>query len=138
MPKKFTATYLYILKSVLLFALVITAVIMFNFLMMLLNALIPIWLFYILNGIFVLFTLVFLFMQLTNKKPVFIFDDLGFTYKRKHFKYQNIKHFIPTKGGSEPEIVFHDNSTQVIELSWFLKKDSEAIEQIITSNINNG
>jgi hypothetical protein len=135
MHKEFKATYLYIIKAVMLFAAVITALLIFNFLMMLLQAFIPIWLFYIMNGIFVLFLLVFLFMQLTGKKPGFEFDNEGFKYKRKHFKYTDIKRFIPAQGGSEPEIVFHDNTTHVIELSWFVKKDRQEIEQIIATNI---
>jgi len=135
MHKEFKATYLYIIKAVMLFAAVITAFLVFNFIMMLLNAIIPIWLFYTLNIIFSLFTLLFLFMQLTSKKPMFKFDETGFKYKRKQIKYTDIKHFIPAQGGSEPEIVFHDNNTYVIELSWFLKKDRQEIEQIIATNI---
>jgi len=135
MHKEFKATYLYIIKAVMLFAAVITAFLVFNFLMMLLQALIPVWLFYIINGIFTIFLLVFLFMQLTAKKPGFTFDETGFKYKRKHIKYTDIKRFIPAQGGSEPEIVFHDNNTHVVELSWFVKKDRQEIEQIIASNI---
>ena len=135
MHKEFKATYLYIIKAVMLFAAVITAFLAFNFLMMLLQAFIPVWLFYIINGIFVIFLLFFLFMQLTSKKPGFEFDDDGFKYKRKYFKYTDIKRFSPAQGGSEPEIVFLDNTTHVIELSWFVKKDRQEIEQIIASNI---
>ena len=69
MHKEFKATYLYIIKAIMLFAAVITSFLVFNFLMMLLQAFIPIWLFYIINGVFVLFLLIFLFMQLTSKKP---------------------------------------------------------------------
>ena len=68
-------------------------------------------------------------MQLTSKKPGFIFNDNGFKYKRKDIKYSEIKSFIPAQGGSEPEIVFKDNSTYVLELSWFLKKDRQEIEK---------
>jgi len=118
-----------------LFAAVITAFLVFNFIMMLLNVIIPTWLFYTLNVIFAIFTLLFLFMQLTAKKPGFTFHDDGFKYKRKNIKYSEIKHFIPAQGGSEPEIVFHDNNTYVLELSWFLKKDRQEIEQIIATNI---
>jgi len=135
MHKEFKATYLYIIKTVMLFAAVITSFLVFNFIMMLLNALIPIWLFYTLNVIFVLVTLLFLFMQLTSKKPGFVFYDEGFKYKRKHIKYSEIKRLIPGQGGSEPEIVFHDDNTYVIELSWFLKQDRQEIEQIIATNI---
>ena len=118
-----------------LFAAVITALLVFNFLLMFLQALIPVWLFYVINGIFIIFTLIFLFMQLTGKKPGFEFDDSGFKYKRKHIAYNSIKRFIPAQGGSEPEIVFQDDSTYVIELSWFVKKDRQEIEEIIASNI---
>lgn len=118
-----------------LFAAAITAFLVFNFLMMLLQALIPTWLFYIINGIFIVFLLIFLFMQLTSKKPGFEFHDNGFKYKRKQFKYSDIKQFNPAQGGSEPEIVFHDNTTYVLELSWFVKKDREDIEHIIATNI---
>lgn len=118
-----------------LFAAVITAFLVFNFLMMLLQAFIPIWLFYIVNGIFIVFLLIFLFMQLTGKKPDFEFHDDGFKYKRKQFKYTDIKSFNPAQGGSEPEIIFQDNTTYVIELSWFSKKDRQEIEHIIESNI---
>lgn len=135
MHKEFKATYLYLLKAVMLFAAVIAALLAFNFLMMLMQAFIPIWLFYIINGIFVIFTLVFLFMQLTGKKPGFEFNDSGFKYKRRHITYDSIKRFIPAQGGSEPEIVFQDGSTYVIELSWFVKKDREEIEEIIATNI---
>jgi hypothetical protein len=135
MHKEFKATYLYIIKAIMLFAAVITSFLVFNFLMMLLQAFIPIWLFYIINGVFVLFLLIFLFMQLTSKKPSFEFNDDGFKYKRKYFKYDEIKHFSPTQGGSEPEIVFLDDTTYVIELSWFVKKDRQEIEHIIASNI---
>ncbi|MGB1268112.1 MAG: hypothetical protein ACPG45_00075 [Flavobacteriaceae bacterium] len=135
MHKEFKATYLYIIKAIMLFAAVITSFLVFNFLMMLLQAFIPSWLFYIVNGVFALFLLIFLFMQLTGKKPGFEFNDDGFKYKRKHFKYTDIKRFMPSQGGSEPEIVFHDNTTYVIELSWFVKKDRQEIEQIIASNI---
>lgn len=135
MHKEFKATYLYIIKAVMLFAAVITAFLAFNFLMMLLQAFIPTWLFYIINGIFVVFLLLFLFMQLTGKKPGFEFHDTGFKYKRKQFNYNDIKSFNPAQGGSEPEIVFHDNTTYVLELSWFVKKDRVEIEHIIASNI---
>lgn len=135
MQKVFKATYLYIIKAVMLFAAVITGFLVLNFIMMLINALIPIWLFYILNIVFALFTLVFLFMQLTSKKPEFVFNDNGFKYKRKNILYSEIKSFIPAQGGSEPEIVFKDNSTHVLELSWFLRKDSKEIQEIIASNI---
>lgn len=135
MHKEFKATYLYIIKAIMLFAAVITSFLVFNFLMMLLQAFIPIWLFYIINGVFVLFLLIFLFMQLTSKKPGFEFNDDGFKYKRKHFKYNEIKRFSPAQGGSEPEIVFLDDTTYVIELSWFVKKDRQEIEHIIASNI---
>ncbi|NQY28571.1 MAG: hypothetical protein HRT69_03765 [Flavobacteriaceae bacterium] len=135
MHKEFKATYLYIIKAIMVFAAVITSFLVFNFIMMILNALIPTWLFYTLNVIFALFTLLFLFLQLTSKKPGFIFHDDGFKYKRKNIQYIEIKRFIPAKGGSEPEIVFHDNNTYVLELSWFLKKDRQEIEQIIATNI---
>ena len=135
MHKEFKATYLYIIKAIMLFAAVITSFLVFNFLMMLLQAFIPIWLFYIINGVFVLFLLIFLFMQLTSKKPGFEFNDDGFKYKRKNFKYDEIKRFSPAQGGSEPEIVFLDDTTYVIELSWFVKKDRQEIEHIIASNI---
>ncbi|PHS06499.1 MAG: hypothetical protein COA88_10550 [Kordia sp.] len=135
MHKEFKATYLYIIKAIMVFAAVITSFLVFNFIMMILNALIPTWLFYTLNVIFALFTLLFLFLQLTSKKPGFIFHDDGFKYKRKNIKYIEIKRFIPAQGGSEPEIVFHDNNTYVLELSWFLKKDRQEIEQIIATNI---
>ena len=135
MHKEFKATSLYVIKAVMLFAAVITAFLVFNFIMMLLNALIPIWLFYTLNVVFALFTLLFLFMQLTSKKPGFVFHDEGFKYKRKNINYTEIKRFIPTQGGSEPEVVFHDNNTHVLELSWFSKKDRHEIEQIIATNI---
>jgi hypothetical protein len=135
MYKEFKATYLYIIKAIMLFAAVITSFLAFNFLMMLLQAFIPIWLFYIINGIFVVFLLIFLFMQLTGKKPGFVFNDDGFKYKRKYFKYTDIKRFNPAQGGSEPEIVFLDNTTYVIELSWFVKKYRQEIEHIIASNI---
>jgi hypothetical protein len=133
--KEFNATYLYIIKAVMLFAAVITGFLVFNFIMMLLNALIPVWLFYTLNIIFVLFTLVFLFLQLTSKKPGFIFNETGFKYKRKNIKYADIKSFIPAQGGSEPEVVFNDNKSHVLELSWFLKKDRIEIQEIIATNI---
>ena len=135
MHKEFKATYLYIIKAVMLFAAVITSFLVFNFIMMLLNAIIPIWMFYTLNVIFALFTLLFLFMQLTAKKPGFIFHEDGFKYKRKNIQYSEIKRFIPAQGGSEPEVVFHDNNTHVLELSWLLNKDRQEIEQIIATNI---
>jgi len=135
MHKEFKATSLYIIKAVMLFAAVITSFLVFNFIMMLLNAFIPIWLFYTLNVVFVLFTLIFLFMQLTSKKPGFVFHEDGFKYKRKNIQYSEIKNLIPTQGGSEPEVVFHDNNTHVLELSWFSKKDRQEIEQIIATNI---
>lgn len=135
MHKEFNATYLYIIKAVMLFAAVITGFLVLNFIMMLLNALIPIWLFYILNVVFILFTLLFLFMQLTSKKPGFVFHDDGFKYKRKTIQYSDIKTFIPAQGGSEPEVVFKNNSSQVLELSWFLKKDRKEIQKIIATNI---
>lgn len=135
MHKQYNATYLYLIKATMLFAAVIAAFLAFNFLLMMLQAIIPTWLFYIINGIFVIFLLLFLFMQLTGKKPGFSFNETGFTYKRKHINYTDIKSFIPAQGGSEPEIVFHDGSTYVIELSWFVKKDRQEIEHIIASNI---
>ena len=135
MHKEFKATYLYIIKAIMVFAAVITSFLVFNFIMMILNALIPTWLFYTLNVVFILFTLLFLFLQLTSKKPGFIFHDDGFKYKRKNIQYTEIKRFIPAQGGSEPEVVFHDNNTYVLELSWFLKKDRQEIEQIIATNI---
>lgn len=135
MLKEFKATYLYIIKAVMLFAAVITAFLAFNFLMMLAQAFIPIWLFYIINGVFIIFALIFLFMQLTGKKPGFEFDKNGFKYKRKYICYSEIKRFIPAQGGSEPEVVFHDDTTYAIELSWFIKKDRQEIEHIIASNI---
>jgi len=135
MHKEFKATSLYIIKAVMLFAAVITSFLVFNFIMMLLNAFIPVWLFYILNVVFVLFTLLFLFMQLTAKKPGFVFHEDGFKYKRKNIQYTEIKSFTPTQGGSEPEVVFHDNNTHVLELSWFSKKDRQEIEHIIATNI---
>jgi len=135
MHKEFKATSLYIIKAVMLFAAVITAFLVFNFIMMLLNAFIPMWLFYVLNIVFALFTLLFLFMQLTSKKPGFVFHDDGFKYKRKNINYIDIKSFIPSQGGSEPEVVFNDNNTHVLELSWFSKKDRHEIEQIIALNI---
>jgi hypothetical protein len=135
MHKEFNATYLYIIKVVMLFAAVITGFLVLNFIMMLINVLIPVWLFYILNIVFALFTLLFLFMQLTSKKPGFVFHENGFKYKRKNIQYSEIKSFIPAQGGSEPELVFKDNSNHVLELSWFLKKDRIEIQKIIASNI---
>ena len=135
MHKEYKTTYLYIIKAIMMFAAVITSFLVFNLIIMILNALIPTWLFYTLNVIFILFTLLFLFMQLTAKKPGFTFDDNGFKYKRKNILYTEIKSFIPAQGGSEPEIVFHDNNSYVLELSWFLKKDRQEIEQIIATNI---
>jgi hypothetical protein len=135
MQKVFKATYLYIIKAVMLFAAVITGFLILNFIIMLLNFIIPIWLIYVLNVVFALFILLFLFMQLTSKKPGFIFNENGFKYKRKEIKYSEIKSFIPAQGGSEPEIVFNDNSTYVLELSWFLKKDRQEIENTIELNI---
>ncbi len=135
MHKEYKATYSYILKSIMLFAAVITGFLILNFIIMLLNFIIPIWLMYVLNVVFALFILLFLFMQLTSKKPGFIFNENGFKYKRKEIKYSEIKRFIPAQGGSEPEIVFNDNSTYVLELSWFLKKDRQEIENTIELNI---
>ncbi len=135
MHKEYKATYSYILKSIMLFAAVITGFLILNFIIMLLNFIIPIWLMYVLNVVFALFILLFLFMQLTSKKPGFIFNENGFKYKRKEIKYSEIKSFIPAQGGSEPEIVFNDNSTYVLELSWFLKKDRQEIENTIELNI---
>lgn len=135
MHKEFKATYLYIIKAVMLFAAMITAFLAFNFGMMLLNVILPVWLIYIVNIIFALFTLVFSFMLITSKKPGFIFNDHGFKYKRKTVEYDSIKELIKAKGGSEPEIIFHNDESLVLELSWFLKKDREEIEHIIASNI---
>lgn len=135
MHKEFKATYLYIIKAVMLFAAMITAFLAFNFGMMLLNVILPGWLIYVVNIVFALFTLVFLFMLITSKKPGFVFNDNGFKYKRKKVEYASIKKFIKAKGGSEPEIIFHDDNSLVLELSWFLKKDREEIENIIASNI---
>ncbi len=116
-------------------ATVVAAFLIANFAMMFLNPIAPNWFPWVVNIIFILFGLVFLFMQLTAKKPTFIFDKDGFKYKRKVIKYSEIKRLIPAQGGSEPEVVFHDNQTYVLELSWFLPKDRKEIQAIIAANI---
>ncbi len=116
-------------------ATVIAAFLIANFAMMFLNKIVPDWFPWIVNIIFAIFGLLFLFMQLTAKKPTFIFNKEGFVYKRKTIKYTAIKRMIPAQGGSESEIVFHDNNTYVLELSWFLSKDRKEIEAIIAANI---
>jgi len=116
-------------------AAVIAAFLIANFAMMFLNKIVPDWFPWIVNIIFILFGLLFLFMQLTAKKPTFIFNEDGFKYKRKTIKYKSIKRMIPAQGGSEAEIVFHDNTTYVLELSWFLATDRKEIEATIVANI---
>ncbi len=135
MPKTYTATYLYIIKMVMYSAAVIAYFFVANLALMLGNGILPDWFPWITNIIFILFGLFFLFMQLTAKKPTFVFNSEGFKYKRKNIKYNAIKRIIPPQGGSETELVFQDNSTYVLELSWFLKKDRQAILQTITTNI---
>lgn len=137
MHKNYTATYLYIIKVVMLSAAVIAAFLVFNFFFMVANGILPNWFPWIANMIFIVFGVVFLFLQLTAKKPSFTFTDDSFKYKRKNIKYSTIERLIPAQGGSEPEVVFKDKSTYVLELSWFLKKDRIAIRQTIESNINN-
>ena len=138
MHKSYTATYLYIIKVVMLSAAVIAAFLVFNFFFMVANGVLPNWFPWIANIVFVIFGIVFLFMQLTAKKPSFTFTEDSFKYKRKNIKYIDIARIIPAQGGSEPELVFKDNSTFVLELSWFLKKDRLAITLTIESNIHNG
>ena len=135
MRKTYTATYLYIIKMVMLSATVIAAFLIANFAMMFLNKIVPDWFPWVVNIIFILIGLLFLFMQLTAKKPTFMFDEEGFKYKRKTIKYNDIKRLIPAQGGSEPEVVFKDNQTYVLELSWFLAKDRKEILAIIAQNI---
>ena len=122
----YTATHLYILKSVMLILGMVAAFIMFNFGMMMIP-IIPKWIIYLVNIILGLFTLVFLFMLLTSKKPGFIFQEDGFKYKRKNVSFSDIKKLIKAQGGSEPEVLFNDGTSLVLELSWFLKKDREEI-----------
>jgi len=119
-------------------AAVIAAFLIANFAMMFLNKIVPDWFPWIVNIIFILFGLLFLFMQLTAKKPTFIFNEEGFKYKRKTIKYSDIKRIIPPQGGSEPEVVFHNNNTYVLELSWFLPKDRKEILATIEAHIKNG
>ena len=88
MQKTYKATYLYIIKAVMLFMAMITAFLAFNFGLMLLN-LSP-WVFYAVNIVLSLFVLLFLFMQLTAKAPMLTFDNDGFKYKRKNFSFSEI------------------------------------------------
>lgn len=136
MHKTYKATYLYIIKTIMMFAAMVTAFLAFNFGMMMLNVVIPFWAFIAVNIILSLFTLVFLFMQLTAKSPMFIFHDTGFKYKRKTIEFTEIDRFKKASGGSEPELVFKDGKEYPLELSWFLKKDRREIEAILEERIN--
>lgn len=136
MHKTYKATYLYVIKTVMMFAAMVTAFLAFNFGMMMLNAMIPFWVFIVVNVILSLFTIIFLFMQLTAKAPMFIFSDDGFTYKRKTIAFTEIATFKAASGGSEPELVFKDGKEYPLELSWFLKKDRKEIEAILEERIN--
>lgn len=134
MQKTYKATYLYIIKAVMLFMAMITAFLAFNFGLMLLN-LSP-WVFYAVNIVLSLFVLLFLFMQLTAKAPMLTFDNDGFKYKRKNFSFSEIKQFKNASGGSEPELVLQDGTEVPLELSWFLKKDRKEIEALLEEKIN--
>lgn len=134
MQKTYKATYLYIIKAVMLFMAMITAFLAFNFGLMLLN-LSP-WVFYAVNIVLSLFVLLFLFMQLTAKAPMLTFDNDGFKYKRKNFSFSEIKQFKKASGGSEPELVLQDGTEVPLELSWFLKKDRKEIEALLEEKIN--
>jgi len=134
MQKTYKATYLYIIKAVMLFMAMITAFLAFNFGLMLLN-LSP-WVFYAVNIVLSLFVLLFLFMQLTAKAPMLTFDNDGFKYKRKNFSFSEIKQFKKASGGSEPELVLEDGTEVPLELSWFLKKDRKEIEALLEEKIN--
>ena len=134
MQKTYKATYLYIIKAVMLFAAMITAFLAFNFGLMFFNP--PSWVFLIVNTILGLFTLLFLFMQLTSKAPVFTFSESGFKYKRKTYNFSEIKQFKKASGGSEPELVLNNGTEVPLELSWFVKKGRKEIESILESKIN--
>lgn len=136
MHKTYKATYLYAIKASAMFAAMVTAFLAFNFGMMMLNAMIPFWIFLVVNIILSLFTIIFLFMQLTAKSPMFIFNETGFTYKRKTVEFTEIAKFKAASGGSEPELVFKDGKEYPLELSWFLKKDRKEIEAILEKRIN--
>lgn len=136
MQKTYKATYLYIIKTSAIFAAMITAFLAFNFGMLMLNVVVPMWAFIIVNIILSVFTLLFLFMQLTAKAPMFIFYETGFKYKRKTIEFSEIAEFKKASGGSEPELVFKDGKEYPIELSWFLKNDRKEIEAILDKRIN--
>ncbi|MFD0964364.1 hypothetical protein [Pseudofulvibacter geojedonensis] len=136
MQKTYKATYLYVIKTSAMFAAMITAFLAFNFGMMMLNVVIPTWVFIVVNIILSLFALLFLFMQLTAKAPVFVFHDTGFKYKRKTIEFSEVANFKKASGGSEPELVFKNGKEYPLELSWFLKKDRKEIEAILEERIN--
>ena len=81
MHKEYKATYLYILKAVMFVAAMLMAFFLFNFALMTFSM--PVWVFAIVNIVFGLFTIIFLFMLFTSKKPGFVFNEKGFKYKRK-------------------------------------------------------
>ena len=134
-PNEYFAGGLYFIKSLTQVALAALGLFGFDFTVFILSQNVHQAVIISFNIAFCLILLYFIFMIATSKTPSFLFSDDGFKYKYKQVTYSDIDKIIPAKGGSEPELVFKNGSTLVLELSWFLKNDRTLILKTITDNI---
>ena len=134
-PNEYFAGGLYFIKSLTQIALAALGLFGFDLVAFIMSQNVHQGVIITINIIFCLILLYFIFMIATSKTPSFLFSDNGFKYKYKQVAYSDIDKIIPAKGGSEPELVFKNGSTLVLELSWFLKNDRTLILKTITDNI---
>jgi len=90
---------------------------------------------YIINGVFGVIAFVSIAVILLRGKPAVTLSQKTLRTNRFKRDFAQLKSYHPSKGGSEPFVISHDGKQFDIELSWFSKKDRNAIEAFILQQI---
>ena len=89
------------------------------------------------SGIFLLLVLLIAAIRIIrSNNPSISFANDYMIVGYQEVKYDDIKKFYPSKGGSEPYIITKDNHKIDLEISWFRKKDRLEIEKGIAEKMN--
>ena len=90
----------------------------------------------VINIVIIISFLVAIIMVIRSSNPVITFRNKFFTMGNLDIYYDQIKDYYPSKGGSEPYLITKEGNRIDLELSWFSKKDQDAIRKTLLHKID--
>ena len=91
---------------------------------------------YVVNILVGIISLLLILIILLRGKPQITLSATTIRTNRFKKKFDELKSYHPSKGGSEPYVISKDGKQYDLELSWFSKKDQQEIEAFLIAQIN--